>query len=72
MANFSPVNRAKTSARVLKEILFKRKWRLQKISARAENPSPVSETLIELSSHSAVARGGAGGGACPPNFFPKK
>ena len=48
MANFSPVNRAEISARLLKQILLKSNCRLHGVffspgrnSAQAENPSPV-------------------------------
>ena len=55
MANFSPVNRAETSARLLKQILLKSNCRLHgegfspgRNSARAENPSPVCSNRARI------------------------
>ena len=63
MVNFSPVNRAETSARLLKQILLKSNCRLHgegfspgRNSARAKNPSPVCSNRDRIFSPGKRAR----------------
>ena len=63
MANFSPVNQAETSGRLLKQIVLKSNCRLHgegfspgRNSARAENPSPVCSNRARIFSPGKRAR----------------